>query len=105
MALAHRTVTGIAGPAAGVTIRGHVYRSACLPELQLFTSETSDETDAEGNYTLLLHSNDQTSGQCLVLHRSDTGDSVAVSLASLPFSARFPEEEPRDSILIDLAAE
>jgi len=30
---------------------------------------------------------------------------VAVSLASLPFSARFPEEEPRDSILIDLAAE
>ena len=105
VALAHGTVTATAGPAVGVTIRAHVYRSACLPELRLISSETSDQTDAGGNYTVLLRSNDQTSGQCLVLHRSDTGDSVAVSLASLPFSARFPEEEPRDSIRIDLGSD
>jgi hypothetical protein len=104
VALAHGTVTATGGPAVGVTIRAHVYRSACLPELRLISSESSGQTDAGGNYTVLLYSNDQTPGQCVVLQRSDTGDSVAVSLASVPFSSPS-YEEPRDSIRIDLASD
>ena len=104
VALAHGTVTGAGGPAVGVTIRAHVYTSPCLPELRLISSETTGQTDAGGSYTVLLYSNDQTPGQCVVLQRSDTGDSVAVSLASVPFSSPVPEE-PRDSIRIDLAAD
>jgi hypothetical protein len=80
VALAYGTVTAVGEPATGVTIRARVYQRACLPELSLFTSESSDETDAGGNYTVLLYSNNQSPGQCVVLHRSDTGDSVAVSL-------------------------
>ena len=104
VAVAYGTVTATGGPAAGVTVRAHVYESACLPELRLFSSESSVQTDAGGNYAVLLHSNDTTPGQCVVLQRSDTGDSVAVSLASVPFRAR-EYEEPRDSIRIDLAAD
>ena len=104
VAVAHGTVSAAEVPAAGVTIRAHVYQSACEPELRAITSESSVQTDAEGDYAVLLYSNDSTPGQCVVLQRSDTGDSVAVSLASVPFSTRA-NEEPRDSIRIDLPVE
>jgi hypothetical protein len=104
VALAYGIVSATGEPAAGVIIRAHVYESACLPELRLFTSESSVQTDAVGNYAIVLYSNDQTPGQCVVLQRSDTGDSVAVSLASMPFSSQL-NEEPRDSIRIDLASD
>ncbi len=104
VAVAYGTVTAAGVPAGGVAIRAHVYRSACEPELRTITSETIVQTQAGGDYAVLLYSNDSTSGQCVVLQRSDTGDSVAVSLASVPFSART-NEEPRDSIRIDLAAD
>ena len=104
VAVAYGTVAATGGPAADVTIRAHVYQSACQPELRLLASESSAQTDAGGNYAALLYSNDPAPGQCVVLHRSDTEDSVTVSLASVGFSARS-YEEPRDSIRIDLATE
>jgi hypothetical protein len=104
VAVAYGTVTAAGVPAAGVVIRAHVYRSACEPELRANTSESVIQTDGGGYYAVLLYSNDSTPGQCVVLQRSDTGDSVAVSLASVPFSVRS-YEEPRDSIRIDLAAD
>jgi hypothetical protein len=104
VALAYGTVTATGEPAVAVTIEAHVYQSACLPELRLASSASSGQTDAEGKYSVPLYSSDQTPGQCVVLQRSDTGDSVAVSLASMPFSSR-EYEEPRDSIRIDLASD
>ena len=104
VALAYGMVAAAGVPAAGLTIRAHVYQSACQPELRSLTSESSAQTDTGGNYAALLDSNDPAPGQCVVLHRSDTEDSVTVSLASLAFSARS-YEEPRDSIRIDLATE
>ena len=38
VALAYGTVTATGTPAVGVSIRAHVYQSACQPELRLFTS-------------------------------------------------------------------
>jgi hypothetical protein len=104
VAAAYGTVTAAGAPAAGVSIRAHVYRSACEPEPRLHTSESFAQTDMMGFYTVFLYSNDSTPGQCVVLRRSDTGDSVAVSLAALSFNARS-YEEPRDSIRVDLAAD
>jgi hypothetical protein len=104
VAAAYGTVTTAGVPAAGVVIRAHVYRSACEPELRANDSESFAQTDDQGSYAVLLYSNDSTRGQCVVLQRADTGDSLAVSLASVSFSARS-YEEPRDSIRIDLAAD
>jgi hypothetical protein len=104
VAAAYGTVTTAGAPAAGVTIQAQVYRSACEPELRLYTSQSFAQTDAGGDYAVLLSSDDSTPGQCVVLHRSDTGDSLAVSLAALSFSVES-HEVPRDSIRIDLAAE
>jgi hypothetical protein len=104
VAAAHGAVTTAGAPATGVTIRAHVYQSACEPELRLITSESFAQTDAGGDYAVTLYSSDSARGQCVVLRRSDTGDSVAVSLATLSFSVESPEA-PRDSIRIDLAAD
>jgi hypothetical protein len=102
VAAAYGTVTTAGIPAGGVSIQAHVYQSACEPELRLIVSESFAETNAAGDYRVLLHSNDSAAGQCVVLGRSDTGDSVSVSLAGLSFTAQ-EYEEPRDSIRIDLA--
>jgi hypothetical protein len=104
VAAAYGTVTAGGGPAAGVTIRAHVYGAACEPKLSSIMSQSLAQTDAAGHYTVPLYSNESRPGQCVVLQRSDTGDSVAVSLDTVPFSARS-YEAPRDSIRIDLAAD
>jgi hypothetical protein len=104
VAAAYGTVTAAGAPAADVSIRAHVYRSACELEPRFHTSESFAQTDMMGFYAVSLYSNDSTPGQCVVLRRSDTGDSVVVSLAALSFNARS-YEEPRDSIQIDLAAD
>jgi hypothetical protein len=104
VAAAYGTVTTTGVPAAGVTIRAHVYRGECEPALRASTSESVGHTDVVGYYAVPLYSNDSSPGHCVVLQRSDTGDSVAVSLATIPFSMRS-YEEPRDSIRIDLVAD
>lgn len=104
VAAAYGTVTAAGVPATGVAIRAHVYGGACEPELGAITSESLAQTDVVGHYAVPLYSNDSRPGQCVVLQRSDTGDSVAVSLDTVPFSVRS-YEEPRDSIRIDLAAD
>jgi hypothetical protein len=104
VAAAYGTVTDAGVPATEVTIRAHVYTSACEPQLVAITSESVAQTDAAGNYAVRLYSNESRTGQCVVLRRSDTEDSVAVSLDAVPFSVQA-YQEPVDSIRIDLATD